>query len=488
MRNITPDTGDTSETAGRVGAGWRGETRQNQLYKPFVRGAILIVLTIGCTLGALNLAVMGFGADLSAVWTPLIQSHGYAQVFGWVGLFIMGIAYHMVPRFYLRPLQRPQLVLPSFVLTVAGIVLRFMAQPFASDYTGASWLLVGSALLALAGMTLFVWAMYDTVRHGSDRFGTPASKLYIGAGFAWLWAGQAATVGLMTYLAVEGQNVIPGNLDAPYLRALLSGAIVTTVLGFTLRTVPHLLGLHAVTGRSLYAIFVVYTAAVLVQVGVDLGLPGGAGQRSALPGVLAAGCELLALALFAIVSGVLNLSALRTAQPAKKNPWPERFVRTAYGWLLLASGLNLGFSLSAFAGTPVPHPFVASYHHALTVGFISMMILGMSMRLVPVFIGAMNKRPRLSALIFVLVNLGSGMRVVSESMAFVYGGAFYVIMGMSGLIEVCGLLVYGVALWQALDQPSYGQVAAGNRGAGLVLGARVGQEPAMSHESRRRHG
>src|SRR5690349_18646007 len=122
---------DVDETGRHAGPRWQGETGQNHLYKPFVRAALITVLRVGCTLGAINLAVMGFGADLNAVWTPLIQAHGYAQMFGWVGLFIMGVAYHTIPRFYLRPLSRPELVLPSFALCAAGVVLRFAAQPFA---------------------------------------------------------------------------------------------------------------------------------------------------------------------------------------------------------------------------------------------------------------------------------------------------------------------------------------------------------------------
>src|SRR5690242_5397119 len=110
---------------------WGGEFRQNHLYKPFLRGALITVLTVGCTLGAINLAVMAFNADLSAAWGSLIQSHAYAQIFGWVGLFIMGMAYHMVPRFFLRPLKRPELVAPSLLLVGSGLLLRFISQPLA---------------------------------------------------------------------------------------------------------------------------------------------------------------------------------------------------------------------------------------------------------------------------------------------------------------------------------------------------------------------
>jgi hypothetical protein len=303
-------------------------------------------------------------------------------------------------------------------------------------------------------MTLFAWAMFDTLRQGADRLGSQVSTLYLAVGFAWLWIGQAATLILMLALAWSGQDTIPAAADAPYLRLALSGAIVTTILAFTLRTVPHMLGLRPPPARVMKAILVAYTGAVLVQIAADSGLPGASSHGL---GALGATIELLALAGFAGLSGVFNLTALRTTPLAVRNPWPERFVRTAYGWLLISAALNLAYGLRALTGSPVPHAFVASYHHALTVGFISMMILGMSMRLVPVFIGAMNRRPALAAAVFVLINLGNATRVASESLAYLAGGSFYLAMGVSGLIEVAGLTLYAIALWRALAQPSYGQ-------------------------------
>jgi len=403
---------------------------------------------------------MGFGADLSAVWTPLIQAHGYAQMFGWVGLFIMGIAYHTMPRFYLRPLSRPQLVLPSFALCLLGVVLRVVSQPLAAGRGAASWLVVTSALLGLAGIMLFARAMYEPIRYGEDRYGSPAATLFISAGFLWIWVGHVATLSITVYLAVSGQDTIPAPVDMLYLRLVLSGAIVTIVLGYTLRTVPHMLGLRAPSGIATGTVFVSYTLGVLFQVVADSKAMGDTGV---LLGALGASMEIAALVGFVWLSGVFNPSAFRGTHLAKKTPWPERFVRTAYFWLLVASSLNLAYSLSELAGRPVVHSFIASYHHALTVGFISMMIVGMSMRLVPVFIGAMNRRTELAAAIFVLLNLGNASRVISESFAGLYGGTFYTLMGLSGFVEVCALALYGAAIWKAMGKPSYGQVGMRNR-------------------------
>lgn len=435
---------------------WGGETRQNHLYKPFLRGALITVLTVGCTLGAINLAVMAFKADLSAAWGSLIQSHAYAQIFGWVGLFIMGMAYHMVPRFFLRPLKQPGLVAPSLLLVASGLVLRFFSQPLA-HYPLASWVMVLSALLGLCGITLFVWAMYDTMLRGSDKYGPPAYALYVGAGFGWFWLASAATVGITVYLALNGLDTIPPSWDAPYLRGTLNGAIVTMILGFTLRTVPQIMGTRPPSLWPTRAVFAAYTVAVLLQVAAEsaaLGLvPAGAERWLGLTG---AALEVAALVSFVALLNLYKLGNI-FAHRHRKNAWPERFVRTAYFWLLFASALNFAYALSSLVGgSPVPHAFVASYHHALTVGFFSLMIVGMSMKLVPAFIGVMNKQPQIAKVLFILLLTGNTLRIVCESMAHLYGGAFYALMGLSGFIEVSALSLYGVTLWKAMGLPSYG--------------------------------
>ncbi|MEO8289344.1 MAG: hypothetical protein ABI670_23295 [Chloroflexota bacterium] len=434
---------------------WGGEFRQNHLYKPFLRGALIIVLTVGCTLGAVNLAVMAFNADLSAVWSSLIQSHAYAQIFGWVGLFIMGMSYHMVPRFFLRPLKRPGLVLPSLLLVTSGILLRIITQPLAGHPLAALAMVV-SALLGLCGVTLFVWAMGDTMLRGSDKYGPPLYVLYVGAGFVWFWLSSLATVLVTTYLAMNGLDSIPQSWDAPYLRGTLNGAIVTIVLGFTLRTVPQIMGTRPPIGWPIRAIFAAYTLAILLQVAGDSDWPAGAGTSLDLIGAM---LEVTALMSFVALLKLYNLGSIFSHRHNRhrKNAWPERFVRTAYFWLIVAAALNFSYSLSAHLGQPVPHAFVASYHHALTVGFFSMMIVGMSMKLVPAFIGVMNKQPRLAGVVFILLVTGNTLRIACESMSYLYGGAFYLIMGLSGFIEVCALGLYGVLLWRAMSLPSYGQ-------------------------------
>ena len=60
---------------------------------------------------------------------PLIQAHGQAQVLGFVGLFIIGMVYRLMPRFAGRPLRFPAMAWASWPLLSLSVLLRLIAQP-----------------------------------------------------------------------------------------------------------------------------------------------------------------------------------------------------------------------------------------------------------------------------------------------------------------------------------------------------------------------
>ena len=69
------------------------------IYQRFFKAGIFVVLTAGCTWGAVNLLEIGLaGSFLQMRLLPAIHAHAHAMVFGWVGLFVMGFAYQSFPR------------------------------------------------------------------------------------------------------------------------------------------------------------------------------------------------------------------------------------------------------------------------------------------------------------------------------------------------------------------------------------------------------
>jgi hypothetical protein len=99
------------------------------------------------------------------------------------------------------------------------------------------------------------------------------------------------------------------------------------------------------------------------------------------------------------------------------------------------------------SGSQVPfsHAFFGAYRHALTVGFIMMMIVGVSSKVVPTLSGIDVRRASSLKWTFVLLNVGNALRVGTE-IATDFVPAAYRIMGISGFIEVAALSLWGYEL------------------------------------------
>jgi hypothetical protein len=95
---------------------------------------------------------------------------------------------------------------------------------------------------------------------------------------------------------------------------------------------------------------------------------------------------------------------------------------------------------------PFSHAFFGAYRHALTVGFVMMMIVGVSSKVVPTLSGVDVRRANSLWPTFVLLNLGNLTRV-SFQIATDFSPSAYPIMGVSGFIEVVGLTLWGYELF-----------------------------------------
>lgn len=94
------------------------------IYRPFFVAGIGVVLTAGAAWGALLLWRIGLSGQFTAVSIFDVNAHGHAQIFGWVGLFIMGFAYQAFPRMWHTDLIAPRLAGMALAMMLGGIVLR----------------------------------------------------------------------------------------------------------------------------------------------------------------------------------------------------------------------------------------------------------------------------------------------------------------------------------------------------------------------------
>ena len=89
----------------------------------------------------------------------LAQVHGEVQAVGFVGLFIIGMALRLLPRFAHTELRFPGLVLPVWGFTVSALLARALVVIWLpDDLHSAGVLAVESSLLIAAGcFAAIVW-------------------------------------------------------------------------------------------------------------------------------------------------------------------------------------------------------------------------------------------------------------------------------------------------------------------------------------------
>lgn len=418
------------------------------IYRSFINAATILFLTGGATAGAVYLMIIGFYGSFDLAehfpwWQALIQSHGHIQLFGWVGLFIMGVSYHVVPRFIGVELQRKDLAVASFYLMLAGILLRGYFQPFSADQVLAHWVIIGSAL-EVVSVLIFLSIIISLSRSSAKGFQLHSKYLTLGA--VYFLISAALLLGLAIYQALEGLTIPPQNLNDVFLHITLVGFITHFILGVAFNAIPMLMGHkepHTKGGSA--ALYLLNSGLVLFVLGLLFRTyPVG---RLLLP--IGAGFESLSFILYLSAINIFRKRAF-DLEPGMPISW-ERFVKVAFLWFAAASLGLFALSLSeTMTGTPAPHAFIGSYRHAITVGFITMMIFGMAYRILPVFEGKRLYSENLVLWSFVLLNLGNFGRVAFELLVGIFGGPFFPIMGMTGTLEVTAGALFGLNIWRTI--------------------------------------
>ncbi|MBI3979770.1 MAG: NnrS family protein [Chloroflexi bacterium] len=359
------------------------------LFRPFMVGSLVTALTLGFTLGATALLALAapdaLGPLILPAWPDVIRVHGLAQLYGWVGLFIMGAATHILPRFGGTPLRRPALIPWALWLTVAALVAR------AVGLAVGSWLDMPAAVLQLAGVTAFAAVAVETLRHG--QFTPHHPRTFLLAAFGWLWLATALGV----VAAVGRPELVPVQEHL-----LLLGFAANAIFGVSLRAVVGFLALRPWPPQRMAVAWGALQSGLALSA---LGLIG-----NGWLGILGAALELAAAIGLASGLGIFRPPVVR--QPVETWQGFARFLRGAYGWLVAGTALGLAGVLSApgIAGDVLPGAAAAA-RHSLALGFVTWMIFGMAYRVVPVFTGKPLAGARLADVSFWLLLTGTVLRV-----------------------------------------------------------------------------
>jgi len=114
------------------------ETTLSRLLMLYISTGLLFMLLPGTFLGLWNLLAISSHHAADSVSAGWIQAHGHAQIFGWIGTFILGIGFYSIPK--LRRLNSFALsvVWSSWALWTTGyLALVDQRLPMAVENTSA---------------------------------------------------------------------------------------------------------------------------------------------------------------------------------------------------------------------------------------------------------------------------------------------------------------------------------------------------------------
>ncbi len=417
----------TVSTVGGENKGIIARERQKSLMlRAWIASGLFFMALPGTLLGFSNLVAIsthhGLGS-LPAVW---IQGHGHAQVFGWIGSFILGIGFYSQPSHGRSVVRIP---LTCFVLWTSGVAMRWTASIY-----GWHWRLMFpiSAGFELIAVLLFIAAASQ--HKLPERAPSQAAKQRMELWMVSVLMGTAGLAALVIFnfveyvrLAVSGTLLaFPHALDQKYLILLAWGFLVPVVWGFSARWLPTFLAI----ARPSVPVF--FTALILDLIGVVFGV---AGWTVAATILLTAASIAIGLA--------LHLTQ-RPHGPAKVqgiHPSFPSFIRLAYAWLVIAG------SMSVWAAVADQHGGIwGASRHALTVGFAATMVFAIGPRILPHFAGIQNIfNKRLMFLSLLLLQTGCTLRVCSEPLAYEGILTFaWKTLPVSGMLELSGVLVFAV--------------------------------------------
>lgn len=422
------------------------ETLADYIYRRFFKAAIIIVLTLGGMWGLIALLKISFGRSLlQPQLLPMIHAHAHAMIFGWVGLFVMGFAYQSFPRFKVTTLWRPGLANLTLYLMLLGIVFRFAGDTLAH---GAFALSLGaiSAAAEITAIVLFMMIILKTARQSMSPHNP--YEAFIIAALAWFLI-QGILSGVFFFAEATAANLQEtvlrtALLDGPLRSIQLLGFAALIIAGVSQRFVPTVYGLGQPKHDRQRLIFWLMNGSLILDIASYIAL-----LITGNP-IFAATLELSYL--FMVVWALLLVTQLRiftrTTQPDRS--W--KFVRAAYIWLLVAIlMMPLLMPYSGWIGEGFSHAFWGAHLHAFTVGFVSMMILGVSSRVVPILAGVDSTK--LSSLWgpFVLLNVGCAGRVAFQILTDFRPGIAYGFLGATGILELIALAWWGIELWRVMN-------------------------------------
>ena len=419
------------------------ELIEDKVYEKFFKTAILMALTIGVTVGAIVLTYIGKNQNFHYVLHKLVQTHGHAQLFGWVGLCIIGFAYYIVPRVKNVELKYRELTTTSFWLIVTGTVIRIFAQPYANESTNI--LLPISGLLEFMAVALFAFIILSTVLASQEKK-EPYDK-FIMAGVIWFLVCSIMNFIMDVFMFFTNTNEIPRTFYSPFVHVFLLGFAFMFIFAVNIRTVYAFLDVGTARVRAVNTTFWLLNLTIPVYF-----IANSFNYNS--PFLLKVSYLTIYLVAFSILLFVYGIrifeKSTRELDDVVMDRSYSKTIRTAYVWLIIGV-LILGAKPFFKAFSEPQYLFHGAANHAIAVGFVTLMIIGYASKMVPTFKGVGMYSIKLADLSFYLINIGCFLRVSTQIMIGLSNDSYYSLIGFSGWIELAAIGIFGYNVWKTMN-------------------------------------
>jgi len=444
---------------------------------PVLGAALLIGASGGFVLATVLTLTRAFHVPTGVWWVALAQAHGHLQLYGWAGLFILGVAFHFLPRLRGAGLAYPQAIPWLLGTLVAGIVLRGIGQPLFAATGQGIWkiAMVTSGVVELVAFLGFLTIVIATAMQGpklSTRPQLQKTLPFLVGIFASL--GLAAIINLFnvsmaSVVAVAG--VVPASDDALNVTLGLLGFLVPMALTMSAQTLPMYAGLEPFPRKLFWPLAIGYFGGLALAL---VGIGSGIGWLEGLGTLLVGAVLLIFVGLF------MRLMRARGKLPqrvAKLAPEPEAaehhyrrqissdrsaygpfvaLVASAYTWAIVGGALLVIDGIAGVLDLGAPFSLDAA-RHSLAIGFIALLICGIAPRMVPGFSGGHILSAKLVTATLWLGNSAAILRVGSLLIAPLVdalgpSGAFVdsLLFGLSGPLGLALAICLAVNLWPAL--------------------------------------
>jgi hypothetical protein len=409
------------------------ESALSRLLMLYIATGLVFMLLPGTFLGVWNLMAISSRRSAESVSAAWIQAHGHAQIFGWIGTFILGIGFYSIPKLRRMKSFALSAVWSSWVFWTSGVTLRWLTGVYPWHWRV---LLPISAALELAAFVIFFRTVSGHRPQGEGK-GKDKENDKLDE---WVWVVIAGSVGLLLtllinfgaslFLAFRGASPeLPPDFDQRFLVLQTWGFLVPFVWGFSAKWLPVFLGLRPVRGRVL-----------LLAVAVNS------------CGVIAAMTGWMRSAVFLLLGGIMvAVWALRLLEPVQRaakvkgvhSSFPV-FVRLAYVWAMVAAALGTWASFAEDS-----RGIWGASRHALTVGFLATMVFSVGQRVLPAFSGMrLLFSTKLMFLALLTLTAGCLLRVSSEILAYQgFARWAWSWLSVSALTEMTAVTLFAVNLF-----------------------------------------